>query len=85
MALWRYPGRDITGVIARSEKFAGTVEKVIEIVTNNFYFLNRRLSSISTKPGSTCYFHNFSKKNSKDKCRVCPDINFKFTKLGSTR
>ena len=62
MALWRYPGRDITGVIARSEKFAGTVEKVIEIVTNNFNFLNRRLSSISTKPGSTCYFHNFSKK-----------------------
>ena len=28
MALWNHPGKDITGMIARSEKVAGTVEKV---------------------------------------------------------
>ena len=28
MALWAHPGKDITGVIARAEKFAGTFEKV---------------------------------------------------------
>ena len=26
--LWNHPGNDITGIIARSEKFAGTFEKV---------------------------------------------------------
>ena len=27
MALWVHPGKDITGVIARAEKFAGTLRK----------------------------------------------------------
>lgn len=30
MALWNHPGRDISGMIARSEKVAGTMEKVRE-------------------------------------------------------
>ena len=28
MALWNHPGKDISGMIARSEKVAGTMEKV---------------------------------------------------------
>lgn len=28
MALWKHPGKDISGMIARSEKVAGTMEKV---------------------------------------------------------
>jgi hypothetical protein len=28
MALWNHPGKDITGMVARAEKVAGTVEKV---------------------------------------------------------
>ena len=28
MALWNHPGKDITGMIARSEKVAGTMEEV---------------------------------------------------------
>ena len=29
LALWNHPGNDVTGMVARSEKVAGTMEKVI--------------------------------------------------------
>ena len=28
VAMWKHPGNDITGIVARSHKFAGTMEKV---------------------------------------------------------
>ena len=31
MALWKHPGKDISGIIARSEKVAGTMEKVSKV------------------------------------------------------
>jgi hypothetical protein len=30
MALWNHPGKDITGMVARAEKVAGTVEKLLD-------------------------------------------------------
>ena len=32
LSLWSHPGKDITGMVARSEKVAGTLEEVISLV-----------------------------------------------------
>ncbi len=29
MALWKHPGSDITGIIARAQKVAGTIEELL--------------------------------------------------------
>ena len=46
--LWNHPGNDLTGVIARSEKLAGTFEKVnkkegfLELVLDLFMYKNKK-------------------------------------------
>lgn len=30
MSVWSHPGKDITGMVARADKVAGTIEEVME-------------------------------------------------------
>ncbi len=48
VCLWNQPGNDITGIIARSQKMAGTFEKVgFSMVPPNTFLTNSKESWIS--------------------------------------
>lgn len=34
LSVWSHPGKDITGMVARSDKVAGTIEEVMEDCNN---------------------------------------------------
>ncbi|XP_071525074.1 L-proline trans-4-hydroxylase-like [Panulirus ornatus] len=55
LVLWNHPGEDVTGVLARTEKVAGTVEKLLG--GSEVYHYHTKLIMKEAKTGGTFVWH----------------------------